>query len=425
MLGAPFRRRAFAIRLTAGQKKQVCFMSEQIDCVVAGHICLDVAPKMFPAGSTPGEVFRPGRIINVGEVTISTGGAVSNTGLPLRRLGMNVELMGKCGDDTFGRILVQIIQAEAPGAEKGMKIAPGEHTGYTIAMAPPGIDRIFLHCPGANDTFGPEDVDLGAVRRARLFHIGYPPVMARLYGEQGAQLKRILADVRDAGVTTSLDMAYPDPDGPAGKIDWAAVLENVLPGVDIFAPSVEELTFMLRRRTFERLIAAADGGEVLAGIDGQLLSDLAEQCIGAGAGVVVIKCGYLGLYIRTAGRGRLERFGRAACTTIDNWADRELFEPSYRVERVVSATGAGDCAIAGFLAAFVRGCDVQSTVRYACAAGAQNLRALDAVSGIAGWDETTRQIESRPRKVDPDIMLAGWKWDDAQDHYVGPRDGTI
>ena len=33
------------------------------------------------------------------------------------------------------------------------------------------------------------------------------------------------------------------------------------------------------------------------------------------------------------------------------WADREIFAPAYQVDRVVSATGAGDSAVAGLLAA--------------------------------------------------------------------------
>lgn len=32
-------------------------------------------------------------------------------------------------------------------------IEDGEITSYSVVVAGPGIDRIFLHCPGANDTF--------------------------------------------------------------------------------------------------------------------------------------------------------------------------------------------------------------------------------------------------------------------------------
>jgi len=117
-------------------------------------------------------VLRPGKLLRMEGVRIGPGGTVGNTGPALHRLGVPVALMGKCGDDPFGRILLERLRALAPGAEGGMQVVPGENTSYTIVIAPPGIDRMFLHCPDANDTFGPEDVDLDVVGRARLFHGG-------------------------------------------------------------------------------------------------------------------------------------------------------------------------------------------------------------------------------------------------------------
>jgi sugar/nucleoside kinase (ribokinase family) len=397
-------------------------MAELLDAVVAGLVCLDITPDIPAGAKTIGELFRPGALIHVGGVTVSTGGPVSNTGFPLRRLGMNVKLMGKCGDDAFGRAIIELIKAEAPGAEAGMRIVPGENSSYTVVINPPGIDRIFLHCPGANDTFGAEDIDEQFVARARLFHFGYPPLMARTYANGGAELTAILRSARSAGATTSLDLAYPDPASPAGKADWASILAAALAHADLFTPSVEELTFMLRREKFDELAQRAGQGELLAHIDGDLLCDLGERCLEAGAAVVLIKCGYVGLYVRTAGRDRLAALGRAPCGDIDRWANRELLEPSYAVGRIVSATGAGDCAIAGFLAAFLHGLDVDDALRYACAVGAQNLRAADSISGVRTWEQTARQVGSRPAKNDVAIDLDGWRHDEAADHYVGPSD---
>lgn len=398
-------------------------MGALLDAVVAGHVCLDITPDIPPGPKTLAELFRPGSLIHVGQVTVSTGGPVSNTGFPLRRLGMAVELMGKCGDDAFGRAIIELIKAEAPGAEAGMRVVPGENSSYTVVISPPGIDRIFLHCPGANDTFGSEDIDAHAVARARLFHFGYPPLMARTYAEGGSELAAILRSARAAGATTSLDLAYPDPASPAGRADWASILAAALGHTDIFTPSVEELTFMLRREKFDEMARTAGEGELLARVDGDLLRDLGAACIEAGAAVVLVKCGYLGLYVRTAGRERLEALGRARCGNLDHWTDRELFEPSYAVGRIVSATGAGDCAIAGFLAAFLRGLDVDDALRYACAVGAQNLEAPDSISGVRTWEKTARQVRSRPAKNEVAIRLDGWRHDGAADHYVGPGDG--
>jgi len=380
---------------------------------------------MFAGGTNITDIFRPGKLIQIGPTTISSGGPVSNTGFPMRRLGIDVKFMGKCGDDIFGSALIRAIEAEAPGSSKGMQTVSGENTSYTIVISPPGIDRMFLHCPGANDTFVADDVDLEAIRKTSLFHFGYPPLMAKMYADNGAELVKMYAAIKQAGATTSLDMAYPDPDSPAGQVDWASLCRKTLPHVDIFTPSVEELTFMLRRAKFQELLAAAGTGEMLAHIDSELLDDLAEQCLSAGAGIVLIKCGYLGLYIRTNGRGRLEKFGRALCGDLDNWANRHLFEPSYAAKTFVSATGAGDCTIAGFLAAFLRGCSIEQALRYACAVGAQNLSAPDAFSGVTDWQQTTSWIASRPTKNEVEIPLPTWRWQAEQNHYTGSRDGAV
>ncbi len=398
-------------------------MGDIIDVVVAGSICLDITPQMFSDGRSIEEIFRPGRLVNVGPAVIGTGGPVSNTGLALLRLGLSVKLMGKCGDDMLGRALIETIKAEAPGAEAGMKVVAGESTSYTVVICPPGVDRMFLHCTGANDTFDSKDVDPETVGAARLFHFGYPPLMARTYANGGRELVRIMREAKARGATTSLDLTYPDPAGPEGKADWAGILAAALPHVDIFTPSVEELTFMLRRPTLEKLSARAGSGDILEHIEGDLLCDLGEKCIEAGAAVVLIKCGHLGVYLRTAGMGRLEALGRAKPGDPADWTNRELFEPSYKVDKVVSATGAGDCAIAGFLAAYLRGCGVSDALRYACAVGAQNLRATDTISGIMDWDRTVEQVASRPARNDVSITLNRWRYDESAEHYAGPRDG--
>jgi len=410
------------IRLQAaprGSFRRQIIMTDAVECIVAGHICLDITPELFPSDRSLPELMRPGTLLTVGPATISTGGAVSNTGLALRRLGVNVKLMGKCGDDAFGRMVLALVAAEAPGAETGMRVAAGEHTSYSLVMAPPGADRMFLHCPGANDTFGAADVEREIVRRARLFHFGYPPIMTRMYADDGAELAAVMRDAKADGATTSLDMVYPDPSSPAGRADWRKILVATLPHVDFFTPSAEEVCFMLDRPAWQRMSNAAD---MLGQFDGALLAKLAERCIRMGAAAVLIKCGHVGMYLRTAGAERLAA-GRAAPADAADWADRELLEPTCKVAKVVSATGAGDNAVAGFLAAVLRGCGVADALRYGCAVGAQNVAVRDAVSGVRSWQETTAQIRGGLAKNAPGIALDGWRHDEAAGHYVGPNDG--
>jgi sugar/nucleoside kinase (ribokinase family) len=392
-----------------------------IDVVVAGHICFDVIPK-FPQGlgSDLGQILVPGKLINVGDAATSTGGPVSNTGLALQRLGLKVAMMGKVGDDFFGKAILDRLKTYR--AEKGMSIVEGEATSYTIAVAPPGIDRVFLHNPGTNDTFGPEDVNLEVVREARLFHFGYPPLMRRMYENDGRELVEVFRRVKETGVTTSLDMSLPDPSSPSGKVDWDGILKRVLPYVDLFLPSAEETMFMLNKEKFFAKKRRAGWRDVLNYFDFRELSELGDQLLSYGGKIVGLKSGWLGLYVRTAGAEALGKIGRAKPCGLDNWADRELFEPSFHVEHVASATGSGDSTIAGFLTAYLHGESVESCIKYGCAVGAQNVQVLDAVSGIRSWEETIRQVQSGWRKTDLDVAVRGWSFDEEGQVWHGPAD---
>jgi sugar/nucleoside kinase (ribokinase family) len=127
------------------------------EVVVAGHVCLDIIPTFSP-GSGEGNLFGPGKLSLVGPVVLSTGGAVSNTGLALDRLGVAARLAGKVGDDFFGRTVLDILRGYSPSLTEGMIVGKDEETSYTIVVSPPGVDRFFLHSPGANDTFSADDV---------------------------------------------------------------------------------------------------------------------------------------------------------------------------------------------------------------------------------------------------------------------------
>ncbi|MBI5724186.1 MAG: carbohydrate kinase family protein [Planctomycetes bacterium] len=401
---------------------------EQPDCVVAGHICVDMTPLLAAQAGSIEDIFRPGKLVHVGPATISTGGPVSNTGLPLRRLGAKVKFMGKCGSDMFGAALIEALKAEAPGAQEGMKISPGETTSYTVVVNVPGVDRIFLHCPGANDTFCADDVDLEIVSRARLFHFGYPPLMARMYAGGPGELVKLYSSVKSCrrsgpAVTTSMDMAYPDPASPAGRADWSAILKAVLPLVDVFTPSAEELLFMLQPEKFRELRKSAGRGDLLELIDGRMLGELGGMCLEFGAGVVMIKCGKLGIYCRTARADRIAAMGACAPAAGAGWTGRELFQPSYHAPRIVSATGAGDCAIAGFLRGLLAGCQLEDCLKYACSVGEQNLSAADSVSGVKNWDYTTAQIRSNPPANDLAIPMPNWRHDRSTGQHLGPNDG--
>ncbi|GIO15710.1 hypothetical protein J19TS2_52650 [Cohnella xylanilytica] len=382
------------------------------DIVVAGHICLDVIPSI--AGAKPasglGDLLVPGKLVEVGPAVLSTGGSVSNTGLSLHRLGFPVKLMGKVGDDPFGDLIRKKLREHGERLADGMIVASGETSSYSVVISPPGVDRIFLHATGANDTFAAADVPADSLRGAKAFHFGYPPLMRRMYEDGGAELESLLAKAKAEGLTVSLDLARPDPESPAGRADWRAILARVLPLADVFLPSFEEILYMLRPDRYRELVELHGTSELLAYADGPLLGSLSEELLSMGAAIVGLKLGEFGFYLRTtADAGRLGGMGACAPAgeKLAKWLDRELLAPCYEVE-VAGTTGAGDCTIAGFLGGLLRGLDPEDALLAAVGAGACNVERADAVSGVRSWDEIRERIASGWRSSERVPSLPGW-----------------
>jgi sugar/nucleoside kinase (ribokinase family) len=368
-------------------------------CIVAcGHLCLDLIPA-FPPVEGAHDYFRPGRLSVVGAPVVSTGGAVSNVGLSLHRLGLPARLVAKVGSDPLGRIVFEHVAGLCADQTKGITAVMGETTSYSFVLNPPGVDRIFLHCPGANDTFVDTDVTDASLEGAAIFHFGYPPLMAKIYSDGGKRLARLLRRARDAGAITSLDMSLPDPASPSGKVDWDSFLVRVLPLVDLFVPSVEELLYMSDRRSFDRYVARGGGEAIIRTIGFKDLSALAGKAIDRGVRAVMIKLGDRGTYLRTSGRG----VGGLA-----GWENREMYSPVFSVARVAGTTGAGDATIAGFLASVFKGMLPAEALTMAVAVGGCCVEEPDATSGIQSWAQTAARVKKGWQRAAVSVPEAGW-----------------
>ena len=416
---------------------------EQIDVVAAGHLCLDMIPTFATTGNVEkiGDVLRPGTLVLTGPMTFGTGGSVSNVGIAMKIFGCRVGFVAKVGDDSIGRTIVEILRQN--GSAEGIRLAPGEASSYTVVISPPGIDRIFLHCPGTNDTFTAEDLDLEVVSRARLFHLGYPTLMRSLFVDDGAETARILEAVKATGATTSLDISLPDPNSEAGRANWRRIYERSLPHTDIYVPSLEETFFTLHPQEYLRRKAEAEGRELLDLVSPEECEGFADEYLALGCRIVVIKNGHNGWFIKTAGPDALAGLGRAIpqdapsrgvgagarkrssgssaavpalsrSDWLDNWSGRQLWCPAFRVEQIASTAGSGDSSIAGFLTALLHGRSIENGLKLANAAGALNLRAMDTLSGLGSWQEVEEAAARLPvRELSFLEAEAPWAWNAA------------
>jgi sugar/nucleoside kinase (ribokinase family) len=355
----------------------------------------------------------PGSLRIAGPLTISTGGAVSNTGIALHRLGVRTRLVGLTGDDPLGALLRRVLDQESPGLGDGIVTRKGAGTSYSVMLSSAATDRIAVHFPGANDDFGASDVDPAALRGAELLHVGYPPLMRRLCESDGAELETIMRAGHAAGLATSLDMAVPDE--RVGDVDWRRLLARVLPATDVFMPSMGELRTMLGRPSG---VPSATGdlpaqatAQVSADVSAEVpaeppdeaeIRELADECLRIGCTIAAIKLGRFGLYVRTSSRQRLLKLGaRLIGLDVETWSDRELWSPIFEVD-VRGTTGSGDATIAGFLTGLLDGLDPAETMNLACAVGSLCVEADDALSGIASRQQADARVHSElPRPAPP------------------------
>lgn len=369
-------------------------MSDSIDILVGGHLCLDLIPGMSHVSVK--DMTTPGRLYTIDPIAVSTGGAVSNTGLALHRLGVNVQLLATVGEDLIGQMILMYLRLRDPKLAALITIKNGQPSSSTIALSPANTDRTFLHCTGTNDSFGVGDINFDLVGQVKIFHFGYPTLLPHVVEDNGEDLQAIFARAKATGVVTSLDMAQPDPNGRIAHLNWPLIFQRTLPNVDIFLPSIEEMVLTLRRDEYDRWMP-----NIMGHITRNYLCDLAEELLAMGVVIAGFKLGEMGMYLRT---GKAEQFQRLARLNLNTqeWADQELWIPAFEVN-VKGTTGAGDSAYAGFLTALLKKSSPHEALRWACAVGACNVEAADATNGIKTWVETEARLASdwatRPERL--------------------------
>jgi ribokinase len=285
-----------------------------------------------------------GRFVEPGETLIGTGvsefpgGKGANQAVALARLGARPLMVGRLGDDPYGRRYLDIFASE--GVDASFVAVAGEYpTGLAlIEVAADGENRILV-IPGANGGADATLVDraLSAVSEGDIALLQLELPLPTVF--------RAVRGLHARGATIVLDPA------PAAPIPL-----DLLPLIDYLTPNEMEAR-------------ALAGGAFPAGHD----RDAAASLVAAGIGAVILKCGAQGSYIVTAG-------------------GTEHISP-YAVD-AVDTTGAGDSFNAGFAFALARGDSLRDAADFANAVGALSTMAKGAQAAMPTL-EAAETIRSR------------------------------
>ncbi len=397
------------------------------DIIVGGHICLDLIPDLSSLnmiGTDIASIIVPGKLLNIGTCSISTGGAVSNTGFALAKLGAKVAFSTKLGNDHFGRIILS--EMKKYGGAEGISLSKKIDSSYTVVISTPRTDRVFLHYTGANDEYNSRDLPLNIMRNSRIFHFGYPSLMRRVADNDGVELLKIFKFAKSCGCVTSLDMSLPDPDSFFGRVDWKKVLSRVLPYVDIFLPSFEEAFFMLDKKRYLELKKKVGAGDMAFASDPEDISKIADEALSLGVAVSCLKIGTRGWILKTDGIEKKSPLSDIFGNNVLAWCRRSIWCPAYKTNNFAGSTGSGDSSIAGFLRALLAGMNPEDCLKVAVCVGWQNVQKADSLSGIKTWKETVSLIKTKKLPVfNPNIDKHGWRFNKDTGVWKNNKDKRI
>jgi sugar/nucleoside kinase (ribokinase family) len=297
------------------------------DVLVVGDLNADL---ILSGDATPayGQVEKLLDDINL---TIGSSAAIFACGAA--RLGLRTAFVGKVGDDTFGRFMVDALRSRGVDTS-GVVIDPAIKTGLSVILSR-RTDRAILTYLGSIAALRYTDIDPALLKRARHLHLGSFFLLDALR----ADVPELFKTARAAGLSVSMDTNY-DP-----SEQWNGNLLDALAQVDIFLPNETELLRITRQN------------DVQPALDSLI----------ARVPLIALKRG---------ADGALARQGSATFSA-----------ESIPVE-VVDTTGAGDSFDAGFIYGYLNGWDVARSLRLGCICGALSTQA----SGGTGAQPTLPEV---------------------------------
>lgn len=272
------------------------------------------------------------------EARLTIGSSTAIFACAAARLGLRTAIIGKVGDDIFGRFMVDAL-AQRGIDTTGVVIDPDIPTGLSVILSR-GADRAILTYPGTIAALRHDDIDLAVVRAARHLHIGSYFLLDSLRPD----VPRLFRETRESGATVSLDTNF----DPAEA--WNGGVHEALAHVDVFLPNAAEAK----------------------GIAGTDSTDAAIDRLAETVPLVAVKLGKDGA---TAKQG----------------SDPAISLPAPVLD-VVDTVGAGDCFDAGFVFGFLNGWEPQRSLQLGIACGCLSTRAAGGTDGQPGLEEAMRFI---------------------------------
>jgi sugar/nucleoside kinase (ribokinase family) len=272
----------------------------------------EINPDLILSGDVEPQFGQVEKLVDSAVLTIGSSSVITACGAA--RLGLKVAFVGVCGDDVFGRFMLDEMHRRGIHTS-AVIVDPNQATGLTVILNR-GNDRAMLTFPGAIASLRAEDIPDALLRQARHLHVASYFLQDALRPD----LPGLFARARALGLSTSLDTNW----DPTGR--WQGV-QDLLPLTNVFLPNAAEACALTGQESVERAAA-------------RLSAQVETLAIKLGAE------GALGVH-----------------------AGQTVRVPSLPVQ-VVDTVGAGDSFNAGFLYGYLHGWPLEKSLRLATICGA-------------------------------------------------------
>lgn len=298
------------------------------DILVAGEI----NPDLILSGNTIPEFGQVEKLVDSASLTIGSSSAIFACGAV--RLGLKVAFVGVCGDDIFGRFMMDEMSKSGVDVSEVL-IIPGGQTGLSVILNRDFIsgshpsaqgDRAILTYSGLMSALKADDITDALLSQSRHLHVASYFIQTALQ----SGLPGLFTRAHALDLTTSLDTNW----NPFGE--WRG-FDELLQQVDVFLPNEKEALALTGAVSIE---AATDS--------------LRRKC-----GTLAVKLGP---------QGALAFHGK------------ETAKSSALSIQVVDTVGAGDTFDAGFLYGQLSGWTMENSLSLAAVCGSLSTRAVGGTS---------------------------------------------
>ena len=303
-----------------------------MNIVVFGSINMDLTAYV-PRLPRLGETLQGSSYITV------PGGKGDNQAVAAARLGAQVQFIGRVGDDTFGRKVLEIVTAENVDTRL-VQLDPAHGTGLAVITVDENADNSIIIISGANFAFDHSDIE-----KARLALKNAQVLLVQLEVNLEAVLQ-VVKIAHDLGVKVIFDPA------PAQALPAESFRR-----MDVITPNEIETDMLIGIRPTDEASALR----------------AADEFLRRGVGTAVIKLGSHGVYYKNA--------------------QESGFVPPFHVKSIDSVA-AGDAFNGGLAVALSEGQSMPEAVRWGAGAGALATTRQGAMPSMPYRSELLKLLEA-------------------------------